>query len=370
VKIPVCEPDLTELEWKYLLECFDSGWISSIGPMVREFEQKFADWVCCKYGVSTTSGTTALHLAVAALELGPGDEVIIPTFTMVATCNAVLYQGARPVLVDADPETWCMDVEQVKEKISSRTKAIIPVHIYGHACDMKPLLELAEDHGLSIIEDAAEAIGTEYEGMRAGGIGRCGCFSFYANKTITCGEGGMLVTDDERLAERARILMNHGFTPGTHFLHYHVGFNFRMTSMQAAVGLAQLERIDKLVEAKRRNASLYTRLLKGIPGLTLPTEKPYCKSSYWMFGLLVDEEEFGIDRDELQRFLAARGVETRAFFRPMHRQPVYRRRGLFRGESYPVADTLARRGLYLPSSTKLTEEQIRYVCGAVREAAC
>ncbi|MBW2675037.1 MAG: aminotransferase class I/II-fold pyridoxal phosphate-dependent enzyme, partial [Deltaproteobacteria bacterium] len=159
MKIPVCEPDLTELEWKYLLECFDSGWISSIGPMVREFEQKFADWVCCKYGVSTTSGTTALHLAVAALELGPGDEVIIPTFTMVATCNAVLYQGARPVLVDADPETWCMDVEQVKEKISSRTKAIIPVHIYGHACDMKPLLELAEDHGLSIIEDAAEAIG-------------------------------------------------------------------------------------------------------------------------------------------------------------------------------------------------------------------
>jgi len=199
---------------------------------MREFEQRFADWIGCKYGVSTTSGTTALHLAIATLDIGPGDEVIIPDFTMVATCNSVLYQGARPVLVDADPETWCMNVDQVQEKITPKTKAIIPVHIYGHSCEMGSILGLAEDYNLDIIEDAAEAIGTEWIGAKTGSIGDIGIFSLYANKLITCGEGGMLVTHDEEIAKKAHILMNHGFTPGTHFLHHHIGFNFRMTEMR------------------------------------------------------------------------------------------------------------------------------------------
>ncbi|MDI6903799.1 MAG: DegT/DnrJ/EryC1/StrS family aminotransferase, partial [Methanocellales archaeon] len=339
---------------------------SSIGPRVREFEQRFADWVGCKYGVSTTSGTTALHLAVATLGMGMGNEVIIPTFTMVATCNAVLYQNARPVLVDAMPDTWCMDVDQIQEKITKNTRAIMPVHIYGHSCDMDPILDIAEDHNLYVIEDAAEAIGTEYKGKKAGSVGTCGTFSFYANKALTCGEGGMLVTNDEKIAERAQILMNHGFTPGTHFLHHYIGFNFRMTSLQAAIGLAQLERISEFLEAKRRNAALYTSLLKDIPGLTLPVEMPWCKNSFWMYGILVDEDEFGIDRDELQKRLEEKGIETRIFFKNMHSQPVYQKMGLFPWHTYPVADMLEKRGVYLPSSTKLTEEEIRYVCDAIR----
>ena len=367
-KIPVCEPNLGSLERKYLIETFDSGWISSISPHVKEFEDAFCRFIGSKHAISTTSGTTALHLAVAALDIGEGDEVIIPTFTMVATCNAILYQRAKPVLVDADPETWCMDVEQLKEKITPKTKAIIPVHIYGHACDMKPIMDLAEDHDLYVIEDCAEAIGTEYKRQQVGTIGTCGTFSFYANKTITCGEGGIMITDGTYLAGKARILMNHGFTPGTHFLHHYIGFNFRMTALQAAIGLAQLERVYDFIEIKRRNAALYSSLLKDIHGITLPVEKEWCKNSYWMYGILVNEEEFGMNRDELQKYLEERGIETRIFFRCMHNQPIYKRMGLFKDETYPVAERLERDGLYLPSSTKLTPDEIKYICECIKEA--
>ena len=370
MKISVAEPNIGKKELEYVTDCVKSGWISSIGPKVREFEEKFANWCGCKYGVSTTSGTTSLHLAVAALDIKNGDEVIIPTFTMVATCNAVLYQGGRPILVDATPDTWCMNTDKIQEKITPKTKAIIPVHIYGHSCDIDAIWELAEDYNLYVIEDAAEAIGTGYKGAKAGCIGDVGCFSFYANKLITCGEGGMLITHDEDIAKKARILMNHGFSPPPqpHFLHNYVGFNFRMTSLQAAVGLAQMERIDDFLETKRRNAGLYTSMLKDIPGLTLPVEKPWCRSSFWMYGILVDEKEFGISRDELQKKLEEKGIETRIFFRNMHNQPAYQKMGLFRDGKYPVADMLEERGAYLPSGTKLTEEEIKYVCNAIRES--
>ena len=269
--IPVCEPLLGGKEIEYVLDCLKTNWISSKGKYVEEFEEQFAHYCGCKYGISTTSGTTALHLALASVGIKSDDEVIIPTFTMGATAFAIVYTGAKPVLVDSEPETWNMDVTKIEEKITPpRTKAIMPVHIYGHPCDMDPIEEIAEKYNLWLIEDAAETHGAEYKGRKAGGIGHIGCFSFYANKIITTGEGGMLVSNDEKIAEKARRLKDLAHSPEKRFLHTDVAFNYRMTNIQAAIGLAQFERIDELAERRRRNAHLYNSLLKGIDGITLP----------------------------------------------------------------------------------------------------
>lgn len=366
MKIPVCEPFLTGKEMEYVMDCLRTNWISSAGKYVNEFEQRFAEYIGCKYGISTTSGTTALHLALAALKIGRGDEVIVPAFTMIAPVFAVVYTGAKPVLVDADPETWNIDVNKIEEKITPNTKAIIPVHIYGHPCDMDPIMEIAEKYNLWVIEDAAEAHGAEYKGKKVGSFGHVSCFSFYANKIITTGEGGMVVTNDEKIAERARRLKDQAYSPERRFLHTDIGFNYRMTNIQAAIGLAQLEHIDEFVEMRRRNAYLYNSRLKDVPGITLPPEKEWAKNVYWMYSILIEENEFGMSRDELMEKLKERGIETRTFFIPMHEQPAFLNLGLFKGERYPVAESLGKQGLYLPSSTGLKKEEIEYICDVVR----
>jgi len=366
MQIPVNEPYIGGKELEYVTDCIKTGWISAYGKYVSEFEERFSDYIGVKYGVTTCNGTIALHLAVESLEIGKGDEVIIPTFTIISTALSLLYSGAKPVLVDSEPETWNMDVDQISEKITKKTKAIMPVHIYGHPVDMGPLMEIAEDHNLYIIEDAAEVHGALYKGKKVGGLGDVGCFSFFANKIITTGEGGMIVTDDKKIYERAITLKDLAHSKEKRFLHHLLGYNYRMTNLQAAVGLAQLENIEKLVEIKRKNATLYTKLLGDIVGLELPKEKPWAKNVYWMYALTVNDE-FGIDRDELQRRLLEMGVDTRTFFIPMHMQPVLLERGLFKGDYYPVAEDIAERGFYLPSGLALTEEQIYYVSDAIKE---
>jgi perosamine synthetase len=364
--IPVCEPLLSGRETEYVLDCLKTNWISSQGRYVEEFENRFAAYCGCRYGISTTSGTTALHLALAAIGVGPGHRVIIPAFTMISTAFAVLYTGAEPVLVDSEPGTWNIDVGAIEGKITPETRAIMPVHIYGHPCDMDPIMGIAENRGLCVIEDAAEAHGAEYKGSRVGGLGHVSCFSFYANKIITTGEGGMVVTNDPSIAERARRLKDLGHSRQRRFLHADIGFNYRMTNVQAAIGLAQLENIDSFIDARRRNARLYRSGLEGVPGVVLPPEKDWAKNVYWMYSVLITEE-FGMARDDLMAELAKKGIETRALFIPMHLQPALLARGLFAGETYPVAEELGERGLYLPSGSGLEEEQIDFVCKAVQE---
>ncbi|HEX7497753.1 MAG TPA: DegT/DnrJ/EryC1/StrS family aminotransferase, partial [Candidatus Limnocylindrales bacterium] len=361
-------------ELEYVTECLRTGWISSSGRFIGEFEESWAAYCGRKYGVAVCNGTVALQLAVAALDLGPGDEVIMPSFTIVSCAMAVVYQGGVPVLVDADPDTWCMDVSQVAARITPRTRAIMPVHIYGHPVDMDPLLELAEKHGLAIIEDAAEAHGTEYLSSRGyapawrrcGSFGELSCFSFYANKLVTSGEGGMVVTDDEALAKRLRLLRNLAFIPEQRFLHEELGFNFRLTNVQAAIGLAQVERIGETVDRKRRIGMRYVAELASVPGIRMQAERPWARSVWWMNGLVL-EAKSGHTAASLAQSLAALGVETRPFFLGMDRQPALRARGLFDGEDYPVTRELADMGLYLPSGVGLTEEQQATVISAVKQ---
>ena len=362
--IPVCEPTLAGRETEYLLSCLKSNWISSGGPFIPAFEKAFSARCDTRFGIACTSGTTALHLALATLGLTRRDEVILPTLTMIATANAVAYTGARPVLVDVEPRTWNMDIREVEKKVTPKTKVIMPVHMYGHPADMDPLLSLAQKRNCIIVEDAAHAHGAEYKGRRAGSLGHAACFSFYANKIITTGEGGMITTNDEAFAEKARILRDHAFSKERHFWHRYRGFNYRMTNLQAAIGLAQTENLDTLLEARIKNAETYDRLLRDIPGLTLPPRTPGIKNVFWMYAILV-EDAFGLSRDALREKLARRGIETRSFFIPIHLQPIYRRR--FRRE-FPVSEELCRKGMYLPSSSNLTLSQIESIASEIRNA--
>jgi perosamine synthetase len=372
--IPVNEPLIGDKEIQYVMDCLKTGWISSTGKYIEEFEKKWAAYCGMKYGVAVSNGTTALQVAARCLGLEPGDEVIMPTFTIISCALAVVECGGVPVLVDADPRTWCMDVGQVAARITERTRAIMPVHIYGHPVDMDPLLDLAEKHDLVIIEDAAEVHGAEYLSRRdsanpiwklCGGLGRISTFSFYANKLITTGEGGMVLTKDPGYAERARSLRNLCFRPERRFYHTELGYNYRLTNLQAALGLAQLERFDEIVAKKRWMGQAYTERLKDIPFLQLPVEEPWAKNVYWMYSLVIDGAA-GMDAVEFARRLRALDVETRPFFLGMHEQPVFLQRGLFQGEHYPVAERLARQGLYLPSGIALTESQLDQVCDTVR----
>jgi perosamine synthetase len=400
--IPVNEPFIGEKEIEYVTECLKTGWISSAGRFIEEFEQKWADYCGMKYGIAVSNGTVALEVAVNSLDLKPGDEVIMPSFTIISCALAVVYNGLKPVLVDSEPRTWTMAVDKIEEKITERTRAIMPVHIYGHPCNMGRIWEIADKHNLKVIEDAAEAHGAEYrifpplkkggeggfEWRRCGSLGDISCFSFYANKIITTGEGGMVLTNNEEYAEKARSLRNLCFKKERRFYHTELGNNFRLTNLQAAIGLAQLERIDELVEKKRWMGQRYTERLKDIRGLTLPVEEPWAKNVYWMYGVVLDEtvispsplpsgervrvrggsdETTGMDAEAFAKRLLELGVETRPFFLGMHEQPVFHEMGLFKGEHYPVAERIARQGLYLPSGLTLTEEQIDKVCDAVRK---
>ncbi len=365
--ISVCEPLLGERELEYVANCVKTNWISSRGSYIDEFEQRFAEYCGCKYGITTTSGTTALHLALVTMGIGKGDEVIVPTLTMAASLYPIAYTGATPVLVDSEPKTCNIDVNKIEAKITKKTRAIMPVHLYGHACDMDPIMALARKYHLYVVEDAAEAHGALYRGRKAGSIGDMGCFSFYANKIITTGEGGMVVTNNEEPANRARILKDQAHSPQKHFFHEMIGFNYRMTNLQAGLGLAQLEKIEQFVEMRRQNAAYYNSRLKEIPGITLPTEREWARNVYWMYAIVI-QDEFGMTRDELRAKLQEKEIETRDFFIPMHLQPCFHKLGLFKGESYPVAEEMGRRGMFLPSSTGLTLKQKEYVCNCIEEA--
>lgn len=365
--IPVNEPLLNGNEKKYLCECIDTGWISSEGPFVKEFEQKLSASVHRKYGVAVSNGTAALEVAVQALGIGEGDEVIMPTFTIISCAMAVTKAGAIPVLVDSDAHTWNMNAEEVEARITSKTKAIMVVHLYGLPVDMDKILALAKKYHLKVIEDAAEMHGQTYKGKPCGSFGDISTFSFYPNKHITTGEGGMVVTDDENLAERCRMLRNLCFKKDVRYVHDEISDNYRFTNLQAAVGIAQLERLETFVKRKRDMGRYYTEALKGVRGLQLPIVRTEdAENIYWVYGLLLDKD-IPADNRTVQRLLAEEGVGARTFFWCMHEQPVYQKQGLFQNESYPNAEYLARKGFYIPSGLALTQEQMEHVVCKVRK---
>lgn len=364
--IPVNTPLLSGNERRYLLDCVESGWISSEGPFVARFEDAMALEAGRREGIAVCNGTAALDIAVEALGIGPGDEVIMPAFTIISCVLQVIRAGATPVLVDSDPVTWTMDVDQVEARVSQRTRAIMAVHIYGLPVDMDPLLNIAARRGLAVIEDAAEAHGLLYKGRPCGSFGVLSTFSFYPNKHVTTGEGGMVLTDDPALAEACRSLRNLCFQSEARFVHERLGWNYRMTNMQAALGLAQVERLDATLAVKRRMGALYDMLLDGLPGIQRPTPGTgYAENGYWVYGLVLDDD-VSFDAAEATRRLGAHGIGTRPFFHPLHLQPVLRRRGLFTDEHYPVAERLRQRGFYLPSGVGLSEAEIAHVADAVR----
>lgn len=365
--VPVNEPLLNGNELHYLQECIDSGWISSEGPYVRRLEEEMAQYTGRRHAIAVSNGSAALEAAVAVLGLGPEDEVILPTFTIISCAAAIVRSGATPVLVDSDPTTWNMDLTRVKNAITPRTKAIMAVHIYGLPVEMDPLLELAQSHGLKIIEDAAEMHGQTYRGRPCGSFGDLSVFSFYANKLVTTGEGGMLLTDDDVLADRCRSLRNLCFQTGRRFVHEELGWNMRMSNLQAAIGVAQLEQLDEFVAIKRRIGRRYTVALQDLAGIQLPlASTDDADNIYWVFGLVL-EDMLPFDAEYVMGQLADRGIGTRPFFWPMHEQPVFRRMGLFETVRLPVSERLARRGFYLPSGLTLTEQQIDQVVSALRE---
>jgi perosamine synthetase len=365
--IPVNEPLLNGNERKYLNECIETGWISSEGPFVNRFENEFAFKVGRKYAIAVSNGSLALEAAMVALDLEPGSEVIMPSFTIISCAAAIVRAGCVPVLVDADPLTWNMDVNQIESRITPLTKAIMVVHIYGLPCDMHEVMGIARKHGLKLIEDAAEAHGQVCAGQACGSFGDLSIFSFYPNKHVTTGEGGMILTDSEVLANKCRGLRNLCFIPERRFVHEALGWNMRMTNMQAALGVAQLERLDDFVKRKRNMGRLYTELLAEVPGIQLPLPATeYADNIYWVYGLVL-EESIDFDAKEAMHRLAQRGIGTRPFFWPMHEQPVLREMGLFESVYCPVSERLARRGFYIPSGMALTEAQIHEVAKVVLE---
>jgi len=367
--IPVNEPLIGEKEIEYVNECLRTGWVSSAGKYIERFEREWSAYCSRKFGVAVCNGTVALELAVSALDIPAGREVILPSFTIVSCLEAVLRNNLTPVLVDCDPKTYCMDISDVRRKITSNTAAIMPVHIYGHPANMQDILSLAKAHNLKIVEDAAEAHGAEclLEGQwrRCGSFGDVSAFSFYANKNITTGEGGMVLTDDAELASKLQARRNLCFGRKERFLHEDRGWNFRMTNMQAAIGCAQLEKIDDFISRKLEMAAKYNEVLKDLP-LQISYVESWAKTSVWMYGIVLNDS-VGFDAKEFAGRLMDFGVQSRPFFLGMHEQPVYRKMGLFRGEAYPVTERIARRGLYLPSGQAITDYQIETVIQAVRK---
>jgi perosamine synthetase len=361
-EIAVCTPQVGAAERRYVADCLETNWISSMGEYIPRFERQFAEICGAKHGVACSNGTTALHLALECLGVGAGDEVIIPAFTLIVSANVVCWTGATPVLVDARPDTWCIDERLIEAKITARTKAIMAVHMYGHPCEMDSIRAIARIHGLHVIEDAAQAHGARYRGRRVGALGDVGCFSFYGNKIITTGEGGMLVTNDQRIANRAALLRNQAFGE-VRFVHHDVGFNYRMTNIQAAIGCGQCEEFEEKIARKREIAAIYDELLADEIDLQLLARAEGCEPVCWMYGVVL-REGFGRSKQEVRSQLACVGVETRSFFIPMNQQPVYQGRNSrwpdLRG-SFPVSERLGEGGFYLPSGGNLSRADQEYV---------
>jgi perosamine synthetase len=356
-KIPVAMPDIGTEELQMVTDAVKSGWVSSKGPFIEEFEREFAQYIGTKHGVSASNGTTALHLALTALGIGKGDKVVVPSLDFISVANVVKYVQAEPVFVDSHPDYWCMDPSKIK--IDKQTKAIIAVHLYGHPCDMDQILNIAKEHNLFVIEDCAEAHGAEFKGRKVGNFGVISCFSFYGNKVITTGEGGMCLTNDAELTQKMFILRDHGMNPNKRYWHDVIGFNYRMTNIQAALGVAQLRKINSFIEKKRKIAMTYNNLLKGLPVVSLPPEMPWAKNVYWLYSILVNPQH----RDSIMAYLEKNGVETRPFFYPTHLLPPYNS-----GLSFKVAEDLSSRGINLPSGTTLTETQVETVALSIVEA--
>ncbi|MFC0524553.1 DegT/DnrJ/EryC1/StrS family aminotransferase [Pontibacillus salicampi] len=361
---PVSNPTLNGNEVKYAIDCLQSTWISSKGKYINTFETAFAKQHDSLHGIACNNGTSALHLALMSLGCNAGDEIIVPTLTFVATANAVTYCGAKPVLVDAEEDTWNIDPSAIEKAITENTKGIIVVHLYGHPTNMDPVMDVAKKYNLFVIEDAAEAHGAEYKGKKVGSIGDCGTFSFFGNKIITTGEGGMITTNNRQLAQSMKKLSSHGMDPSERYWYPQVGYNYRMTNIQAAIGYAQLENLDWHLSQRKRIASLYNEQLKGHPSLVLPKEADWAKHSYWMYSVLLPVKTRK-ERDSIMADLLKKGIETRPFFYPMHVLPPYedKRKG-----AYPVAERLYVKGINLPSYASLQEEDIAYISTSLLES--
>lgn len=367
MNVPVNEPLLNGNEKKYLSECIDTGWISSEGPFVKKLENQLSMYFGRKHGIAVTNGTVAIDIAIDALELNEGDEIIMPTFTIISCITGILRKKCIPVFIDQLADTWNMDVSQIERKITPKTKAIMVVHIYGLPVNMNPVLKIAEKYHLKIIEDAAEMHGQEYFGKKCGSFGDISTVSFYPNKHITTGEGGMIFTDDDNIAERCRSLRNLCFIPEQRFLHYELGYNARMSNLQAAVGVAQFERIDEFIVKKRLIGELYQSKLKDISSIELPVKATeYSKNIYWVFGIVIKDDHFS-DAQTAMKELAKMGIGTRPFFWSLHEQPILQKLGYKTDESFPISERLSRRGFYLPSGLAITEQQIDFVVGKVKD---
>lgn len=367
--IPVCTPLLGGNEIKYVTNAVSTGWISSSGSYVTAFEEAFAKYCGVKYAVAVCNGTVAIHLALSALGIGKGDEVIIPSFTMIATAFAVCYTGATPVFVDADKDTFNIDVTKIEEKITSKTKAIIPVHIFGNMCNMDEIQRIAKKHNLFIVEDSAEAHGAEYKGKKSGSFSAIASFSFFANKNLTTGEGGMVVTNNEEYFKKCKYFKNMCFPVDAPrvYLHDDIGFNYRMSNLHAAIGLAQVEKADEYRDMRIKNANLYMRYLSDVPGITFQKDEPDSLNVHWMNTIVIDPKIYGHNKDELIAHLKANNIDTRLLFQSMSKQKSLKDFGCDCSGTYPVTDWLSDNGFYLPSASSLTEEQIKYICNVIKE---
>lgn len=362
--IPLCIPEIGENEWKYVKECIDTNWVSSVGSYVTLFEERFSQYVQSKKAVVTMNGTAAIQLALIALGIGEGDEVIVPSMTFISPVNAIKYVGAVPVFCDVRRDTFVMDEEKIEDLITEKTKAILPVHIYGHPVDMDEVMELAKKYNLYVIEDATEALGSQYKEKMAGTIGHIGCFSFNGNKLITTGAGGMLVTNDEKLGERAKFLSTQTkvVLENKAFYHPEIGYNFRMPNLLAAFGVAQLEQVEEYLKVKLENAAYYNEKLKDVKGVTLPVEMSWAKNCFWLYSILI-EDDYPISRDELIKKLGENKIESRPFFMPVHDMPPYKE---CKAGDMKATEEIAARGINLPSSASLTKEQIDIICEVIK----
>ena len=364
--IPVAKPLIEKNEIDSVIECLKLGWISSAGAQVKLFEQRWSDYCDMKFGIAVSSGTSALQISARLLNLEPGDEVIMPTFTIISCALAIIGANGRPILVDSDSKTWQMDVSQIEAKITNHTKAIMIVHTYGHPVEIEPIFNIARKHNLMIIEDAAEAHGAKYKNKTCGSFGDISIFSFYANKIITTGEGGMILTNNAEFADRARSLRNICFQDENRFVHNDIGYSSRMSNIQAALGAEQATRIESIVQQKREIAKKYTERLESLHTLILPYEANWARNVYWVYGILLSNA-LQCDASEFRMFLNSRGIETRPFFLGMHEQPIFQKMRLFEHEKYPVAENMSRRGFYIPSGLDITDGEIDQVCSAIQD---
>ena len=363
--IRVCEPTLGIEEKRNLINCIDTGWISSHGNYITKFEKSFARKCNAKYAIATSSGSTAIHLACHSIGLKKGDEVIMPTITMVATANMVSITGAKPVFVDIDRRTWTINTDEIEKKINGKTKAIMPVHVYGHPCEMDKIIKLAKKYNLLVIEDAAEAHGAKYKNLKIGSIGDLTIFSFFANKNITTGEGGIITTNNKKIYELVKKLRNQAFSNKRHFWHTYVGFNYRMTNLQAAIGCAQVKKMDKLVNMRIKNAQYFNKFLKSIDGINIPPNTKNIKNVYWMYTIVVDKKKYGMNALTLRKKLADKGIETRSFFIPLHLQPIYYNT-LFKNK-FPVSEDIFTNAFYIPSSSHLSKIHKDYIIKVIKD---